>query len=195
MADKKLYEVTVEGQYFTGDKKLRRYVEKFTLVSMDRALSVIKKSLLHPRLAQKYDDYKTYRTHRITETRVLGTAPNQKVLSIPLESMSFEQLSDFAVLRGLMVDPYKYSTIVQAREAVGKAWADEQVRLTVKAEKAEAESEAVELRKLNNIPDEDQAPRIIAEGGNVLPPFEKDDPNGKVGTTSGAGANAMDDLG
>ena len=155
--DQRVYEVTVEGTYYAAGKTIKKYAVKFKLPSLDSALSVILKHLLDNKLRESYEDYMDYRTHDITETRILGESPDEAVLSIPIGRMSFGQLADFCALRSLFVDPYKFSVVDQARGAVQQAWSDKQQQMLDEKERQEKDKEGVDLRKLNDLKEQEVA--------------------------------------
>ena len=158
---KRVYEVTVEGQYYAagreGGRTIKKYVLKFKLPSLDSALSMIVKHLLDNKLRETYEDYVDYRTHDITETRILGDTPDSALLSIPIGKMSFGQLADFCALRSLFVDPYKFSVIDQARGAVSQAWSDKQQAMADEKERLEKDKQGADLRALNDLKEQEVA--------------------------------------
>lgn len=160
-SEKRVYEVTVEGQYYAagreGGRTIRKYVLKFKLPSLDSALSVIIKHMLDNKLRETYEDYVDYRTHDITETRILGETPDTAVLSIPIGKMSFGQLVDFCALRSLFIDPHKFSLIDDARLAVIQAWGDKQQAMADEKERQEKDKQGAELRALNGLAEQEVA--------------------------------------
>ena len=147
---------------------LAYYKVKFVLPSLDSALSTIIKHLLKPKLLSLYPDFTDYRTHELTEVKLVGDSPDASILRIPVEKMSFEQLSDLCVLRVLLCDPYKYSSIMEARVAVAEA-------LRLKNEEAESlarvdeeNAEKNKLLELNQM-DPKEVSRTVDLGVGVAP--------------------------
>lgn len=163
--DQRVYEVTVEGTYYAAGKTIKKYIVRFKLPSLDSALSVILKHLLDNKLRETYDDYMDYRTHDITETKIIGESPDEAVLSIPVGRMSFGQLADFCAIRSLFVDPYKFSVIDEARKAVSQAWADKQQEMADEKIRLEKDKEGADLRKLNDLKEQEVA--TVAPGLKV----------------------------
>lgn len=180
MGAKRIYKITLEGQYMSigdasGSKVIKKYSAEFKLLSMEAALSVIVSKLLDSKLRQTYEGYVTYRTHRIVKVEVEGPKPNADVLSQAIEGMSMAQLTDFCILRELPVDPAKsegkkvktdegtvtVSPLEVARDRVIKAWDNK--RATIRDEaiaKTETDKDD-ELLALNNIEREDAPVKMI----------------------------------
>ncbi len=158
MSDQKRYfKFTVSGQYVAlhdaGAKTLRSYCADFVLPSPEGALSIICKHLLDDTLRKKYSDYIKFRTHAITKTAVVGREPNPSVVNLTIEEMNFEQLSDFCILRNILIDPYKHGAITNAREVISAAYRMQRLAIKEKEEHKDAKvnKEVDELRKLNNL--------------------------------------------
>lgn len=156
--EKRYFKFTVSGQYIAlheaGAKTLKRYTQEFVLPSQEAALSIICKHLLDEKLQKYYSDYIKFRTYTIISTEIIGRSPNRDVLQMGVEEMNREQLSDFCILRGIMIDPYKHGDLAHCREVVAAEWRLK--RLAKKEEEtsknAEVNKEVDELRKLNGLP-------------------------------------------
>lgn len=125
--EKRSFEIVVEGQYTavgeaSGTPTVKFYKARFTLPSQEAALSVVCKHLLAPYLRKNYQDFIRYRTHRLVSITAIGRKPNTDVLQMSLEDMDVGQLSDFCILKGIMIDPYKHSDLVRTRERVAESW-------------------------------------------------------------------------
>lgn len=147
---KDLYEVTVEGQYVTTERKTKKYIHTFVLNRLDRALAVIKKHLLDVKLREKYEDYKTYRTHAISATKRIGRQPDSSVLNMPLSRMTAQQLSDFCLLNALALDPADIPDIKLARERVAIAFEQKLKYEELDIQAEEKRREEKELLMLNS---------------------------------------------
>ena len=153
------YEITVTGQYYgahdtTGTPTVKAYVAKFILPSQEAALSVICKHLLDPYLRKHYADYAKFRSHKITSIIVNGRPPDAKVLQMEFETMGVRDLSDFCILKQIMVDPYKHADLEKCREDVKRIYSERvaQQKADVTSGAAKAKVEADELLKLNDLP-------------------------------------------
>lgn len=170
MADeKKHFEVVVRGQYhamnaMSGTPTLQNYEETFVLPSQEAALSNICKHLLSPRLKKSHADFIRYRTHELISITLRGYKPNPEVLQMDLDEMSLVELSDFCILRQIMIDPFKHGSkdIFAIREMVRKAYVAK--RQTAKdnreSKNAVAENEAETLRKMNDLTSGPNEPKI-----------------------------------
>lgn len=176
--EQKLYDITIEGQYYAkaiggSGVFLKYYRATFVLPSLEGALSQIVKHLLAPKLLRLYPDYTDYRTHEMVEVRLQGEEPDTSILKLPIEKMSFEQLSDFCVLRGLMCDPYKADGILDARKRVADALQLKQEEIEYLARVEEENAEKNSLLKLNDI-DPKANKDIVSMGPGTVPiPVEK----------------------
>lgn len=156
----RLYEFTVEGQYKAaitgGGDCIKNYKLNFTLPSVDGALGEIVIHLLKPKMRVAYPDFIRVRTHKITKCKVIGTPPDAKVLSRPIETMSMQQLMDFCLLSNLYIDPLKYKDLPKAREVVAQALLDRNSSQEIESVEAQKRLHGDELRKLNELPLHDQ---------------------------------------
>lgn len=154
------FKFTVEGQYKAavtgGGDCLKNYKLTFILPSVDSALSQIVIHLLKPKLRKEYPDFIRVRTHKITKCEVVGQAPDKKVLSRPIETMSMEQLSDFCLLSNIYIDPFKLKELSLARETVAQAFRDKTSAQEIETVEAQKIKAGDELRELNELPKEDQ---------------------------------------
>lgn len=177
---KRYFKFTVAGQYIAlhdaGARTLKKYECTFTLPSQEAALSLICKHLLDDTLRKKYPDYIHFRTHSLVSQEVVGRAPNREVLQMGIEDMTIEDLSDFCILRGIMIDPYKHAPVSKARDLILKEWANKRAQSKEKLEAADAaETKEVEaLRQLNALPPEEEALKVnvndqIARAKNSAP--------------------------
>lgn len=170
VGSKKHFEVVVRGQYHamnavSGTPTLKTYKEEFILPSQEAALSNICKHLLTPRLKKVHGDFIRYRTHELVSITLKGYKPNADVLQEDIDDMDLLQLSDFCILRQLMIDPYKHAAkdIGVIREMVKKAYsAKRQMSKDMRESKnAVANNEADTLRKANDLPPESMdGPRV-----------------------------------
>lgn len=153
-----MFNVTVEGQYFSGTKnnKIPRPYgpEIFTVKNMVTALHVIQRQLLDERLRRKYQDYAGWRTCAIISSRPVDEANNPRPLSeVPIKEMSLDQLQRFVVEKELPVNVAKFGSIASARIAVSDAFDDkclvERQQAEEAAKKAAKEKEAKEIHDLN----------------------------------------------
>lgn len=163
IAPKRSFEVVVEGQYIAhGDHSstptVKFYKETFILPSQEAALSKICKHVLAPRLRKVHKDFIRYRTHKLVSITAVGVKPNTEVLQMSLDDMSVAQLSDFCILKGIMIDPYIHSNTTLCRERVAEQW-----RLIRQAKKDAAttnagqdQKEADALLALNDLPKDDE---------------------------------------
>jgi hypothetical protein len=158
--DRKYFEVVVQGQYHalndvSGTPTLKNYKETFILPSQESALSAICKHLLSPRLKKTHADFIRFRTHELVSITLKGYKPNAEVLQLDIDEMSLLELSDFCILRQLMIDPYKHSAkdIFAIREMVKKAYLTKrQAAKDNRESKASVENtEAETLRKANGL--------------------------------------------
>lgn len=163
--EKKHFEVVVRGQYHamnavSGTPTLKTYEEKFILPSQEAALSNICKHLLSPRLKKVHGDFIRYRTHELVSITLKGYRPNPDVLQLDIDDMNVLELSDFCILRQLMIDPYKHAAkdIFVIREMVKKAYTTKrQMNKDMRESKnAIANTEADTLRRVNDLPPESQ---------------------------------------
>lgn len=213
IADKKHFEVVVRGQYHalnsvSGTPTLKNYEEAFILPSQEAALSNICKHLLSPRLKKSHGDFIRFRTHELVSITLKGYKPNPEVLQLDIDEMSLLELSDFCILRQIMIDPYKHAAkdIFAIREMVRKAYTAKRqaAKDNITSKNAIAEQEADTLRRINDLPAEATGTKINLNeqklkapstppvpGGNEradyvepadepLPPPEQDDVNEPV---------------
>lgn len=166
MSEKRYFKFTVEGQYIAlhdaGSKTLKRYSASFTLPSQEAALSIICKHLLDDTLTKKYQDYIKFRTHAVTSMEVVGRSPDREVLSMDPDEMNREQLSDFCILKSLMIDPYKHGDLTHCREVVKAQWRLKRLAQKEKEEHkdAGAQKEVDALRELNDLGPEEQGIKV-----------------------------------
>ena len=159
-----MFNVTVEGQYFSGTKnnKIPRPYgpEVFTVKNMVNALHVVQRQLLDERLRRKYRDYAGWRTCAIISSKPAGEAgeageaDNARPISqIPIKEMSLDQLQRFVVEKELPVNVAKFGSVASARIAVSDAFDDkclvERQQAEEAAKKAAKEKEAKEIQDLN----------------------------------------------
>ena len=205
----KHFEVVVRGQYHalnsvSGTPTLKNYEEVFILPSQEAALSNICKHLLSPRLKKTHSDFIRFRTHELVSISLKGYKPNPEVLQLDIDEMNLLELSDFCILRQLMIDPYKHGAkdIFAIREIVKKAYTAKRqmIKDNRDSKQAVAQEEADTLRKINDLPAESTETKInlneqrlnkptapVAQSGPVetpvepsdepLPPVEQDDVN------------------
>lgn len=180
--EKRSFEVVVEGQYYalhdSVSTVVKKYQAKFVLPSQEAALSNICKHLLKPYLEKNYPDFIRFRTHQLVSITAHGRKPDPEVLQMGIDEMNIAQLSDFCILRQIMIDPYKHSDLPLCRERVMEAWRVKRRDLQDRQEgKAAVEDKEInELRALNNLPpltdgilinhNEQKANRIV---GAVVP--------------------------
>lgn len=166
---KKYFEVVVSGQYHalsvvSGTPTLKTYRETFVLPSQEAALSNICKHLLSPRLKKVHADFIRYRTHKLESITLKGYTPNVDVLQLDIDEMNISELSDFCILRQLMIDPYKHGVkdIFQIRELVRKSYQTKRqaAKDMVDSKIGIANAEAETLRKANDLPPEDTETKI-----------------------------------
>lgn len=167
--ERKHFEVIVRGQYHamnavSGTPTLKTYEEKFILPSQEAALSNICKHLLSPRLKKSHGDFIRYRTHELVSITLKGYKPDPEVLGLDIDDMNLLELSDFCILRQLMIDPYKHAAkdIFQIREMVKKDYTTKRqmIKDMAASKSAVANSEADTLRKANDIEPETQGIKI-----------------------------------
>lgn len=158
---KRSFEIVVEGQYsaigdITGTPTIKHYLAKFVLPSQEAALSVICKHLLAPYLRKTHRDFIRYRTHKLVSITAIGRKPDTEVLQMSIEDMSVGQLSDFCILKGIMIDPYKHQDVVVTRERIAEAWRlQRQVRKEADNSKAGDQQKEVDaLLNANDLPKE-----------------------------------------
>ncbi len=165
----KSFEVTVRGQYQafsegSGVPGLKNYEETFNLPSQEAALSTICKHLLAPRLRKKYADFIRFRTHEMVGIRLVGYTPNPAVLQMGIDEMNLSELSDFCILRQIMLDPTKHADkdIFTIRAMVQKIYSEKRQaikeRETTKQGDAAKETDA--LRRANDLPPVSSDPLI-----------------------------------
>lgn len=161
MSQTKSFEITVRGQYqalseHSGIPTLKGYEETFMLPSQEAALSNICKHLLSPRLKKKHSDFIRYRTHDLVGIKLIGYTPNRDVLQMGIDEMNLSELSDFCILRQIMIDPYKHGAkdIFAIRQMVQKAYTEKRLaeKEIATSKEGAAAKEADALRKLNDLP-------------------------------------------
>jgi hypothetical protein len=155
MAEKKYFKCVVEGQYHAlhenaGTPTLRKYSAEFTLPSQEAALSVICKHLLTPYLEKKYPDFIRFRTHELKSITLVGYTPDPSVLQIGIDEMSVKELSDFCILRQILIDPYKYPDLERTKEIVAEMWRTKRQEKTDE-KVTEAEDAINDLLSLNEL--------------------------------------------
>lgn len=165
--EKRSFEIVVEGQYLatgdvTGTPTIKYYTASFKLPSQEAALSVICKHLLAPYLRKKHRDYIRYRTHKLISITAIGRKPNTDVLQMSLEDMTVEQLSDFCILKGIMIDPYKHADLVHTRERVAEAWRvlRNNKKLLDTSKEGAAQKEVDALLAANELPPEEEIVKV-----------------------------------
>ena len=174
------YEITVQGQYYgvhdaTGSPTIKSYVAKFILPSQEAALSAICKYLLDPYLRKHYADYAKFRSHRITSVIVNGRPPDPAVLQMAFDDMGVRDLSDFCILKQIMIDPYKHKDLEACRIEVKRVW-EARVSQMKADEKSGAAKEKVEvdaLLKMNELPKSGDAPEININEQKIFKAAEK----------------------
>lgn len=160
--NKRYFEVVVRGQYHSISEHsttpvLKNYEAKFILPSQEAALSVICKHLLAPYLRKKYPDFVRFRTYKLVSIVANGRAPNTNVLQMSIDEMNIEQLSDFCILKQILIDPYKHSDLNLIKEKIAEEWRVKRQTFKDEANTVEDKSrkEADMLLELNNLPKED----------------------------------------
>lgn len=157
---KKSFEVTIRGQYqalgeHSGVPTMRNYEETFILPSQEAALSNICKHLLSPRLKKRHSDFIRYRTHELINIKLIGYTPDTSVLQMGIDDMNLSQLSDFCILRQIMIDPFKHGAkdIFAIRTMVQKEYTDKRLaqKEATTSKEGIAAREADALRKLNDL--------------------------------------------
>lgn len=157
----KSFEVTVRGQYqalgdHTGIPTLRNYEEVFVLPSQEAALSNICKHLLSPRLKKRHSDFIRFRTHELAGIKLVGYTPNKDVLQMGIDEMNLSELSDFCILRQIMIDPFKHGSkdIFAIRALVQQEYTEKRLAQKEKQTSKEgiAAKEADALRAANDLP-------------------------------------------
>lgn len=164
---KRSFEITVEGQYsaigeVSNAPTVKHYKATFVLPSQEAALSAVCKHLLSPYLRKNYRDYIRFRTHKLVSITAIGRKPNTDVLQMALEDMSVAQLSDFCILKGIMIDPYKHQDITRTRERVSEAW---RLQRSIKKEAdtslaGQEQKEIDALLAANALPKEDETVKV-----------------------------------
>jgi len=150
-----MYEVTVEGEYIAmqagGVAKAIPYVEEFILPSMDMALSNIQNKLINPRLKQKYENVKSFRTCKISNQKL--SSKSKISAKTPVAKMSLAQLEEYTVEKNLLehVDVNNFGTIDDARKAVQDVEDNIELYEQKQAEKRVKEQEDDNLLALNDI--------------------------------------------
>ena len=164
--EQRLFEITVAGQYYganetTGVATTKNYTARFTLPSQEAALSIICKHLLTPYLKKNYPDFARFRTHKIVSIIVKGRQPSKGVLQMAFEDMTVAELSDFCILRQILIDPSKHSNLDKVREEVRKIWENRiaQQKQDQKTGKAKENIEVADLLALNKL-EADENPEI-----------------------------------
>lgn len=155
------FECVVTGQYHSLGTHgtvptLKTYTAKFILPSQEAALSVICKHLLNPYLRKHYPDFIRFRTHELVSITVHGRKPDPAVLQMGIEEMNIEELSDFCILRQIMIDPYKHSDLAQVKELIQERWREKRLAQKDMNESKDRAAKADEdfLRELNQLPKE-----------------------------------------
>lgn len=116
-----IYEVTVEGKYYSNEAGRKAEKPYKVTVKMDEQakhrgfLSVARNEILPRLLAKKYPDYKRFRTHTVTEVKNItkgGTAVNE------LNFMNRNQIVAFITQRQLPIEYDLYPQIEDLRQAL-----------------------------------------------------------------------------
>lgn len=165
--EKRHFIVAVEGQYIalgeaSGVPTVKNYRMEFNLPSQEAALSVICKHLLAPALRKKYSDFIRYRTHKLVSINAIGRKPDTGVLQMGIDEMSIDQLSDFCILRNILIDPYRHTDLPLTREKVAEAWrAQRQSRQEAQASGATKEQKDIDsLLAANKLEKEGETPQV-----------------------------------
>lgn len=169
MSQAKSFEVTVRGQYqalgeHSGIPTLKGYEEVFILPSQEAALSNICKHLLSPRLKKRHSDFIRYRTHELVGIKLVGYIPNRDVLQMSIDDMNLSELSDFCILRQIMIDPFKHGSkdIFAIRQMIQKAYNEKRLaqKELVSSKEGADVKEADALRAMNNLEPTSKDPLI-----------------------------------
>jgi len=167
MANKRIYRITVEGDYYSaaagGGNVLRLYKLDFLLPSLDSMLSVIKSKLLLSKLRNTYSDARAYHTHTITAITLKDGQVDPSVKSLPITSLTLVQLDDFCILNHVPVDVYKSGSLAQARVDVGKVYGELRSRVAATQEERDRETQENDLRKLNDLPEKQHGVEVSKE--------------------------------
>ena len=168
MEEGRAFRVTVAGQYYgvsevTGTAAIKNYTATFILPSQEAALSVICKHLLPPYLKRNYPDYARFRTHKIVSLECINHTPDRKVLQMAFEDMDVSDLSDFCILRQILIDPYKHSNLEKIREEIKKIWENKVAtqKQDKKTGKDKEQKEVADLLALNKL-QADEHPEMSA---------------------------------
>lgn len=174
---KRHFECTVQGQYqsistHSTQPTLRNYTASFILPSPEAALSIICRHLLAPYLRKNYPDFVRVRTHKLVSMVAHGRTPDTSVLQMSIEDMNISQLSDFCILKQILIDPYKHADFQKVKELVINEWNTK--RLVAKEEAKTVEDknkkEAEALLALNGLPVDDAPLSIQIAPNNAKQP-------------------------
>lgn len=180
--EKRQFEIEIEGQYaatgnVTGTPVVKSYKAKFILPSQEAALSVVCKHLLAPYLRKNYPDFIRYRTHKLVSITAIGRKPNTDVLQMGIDDMTIGQLSDFCILKGIMIDPYKHTDLVLVKEQIAGIY--QQQRQNKKEIDTSAagidQKEIDDLLGVNDLEKEDETVKINLKERQLIQPFKPDE--------------------
>jgi hypothetical protein len=169
------FEIEVRGQYYaahtaTGVATIKQYTANFVLPSQEAALSIICKYLLDPYLRTHYEDYAKFRTHKITNVKVNGRAPNGAVLQMAFADMGIADLADFCILKHIFIDPYQHKDLEKVRGDIQQIWESRIAQQKadsnsgVKREKEMADA----LLKMNKLPLSGAYPEINVNEQKIM---------------------------
>lgn len=180
--EKRKFLITVEGQYYgvhdlTGVANVKKYTAKFILPSLEAALSVICKYLLDPYLKKHYPDYAKFRSHKITSVSTEGRLPDATVLQMAFEDMGVADLSDFCILKQIMIDPYVHKDLEACRQEVKTIYqsrADQQ-RADKESKRDVEKNEVDKLLAMNQLPPQEEGATISVNQQRIMSAGKKID--------------------
>jgi len=116
-----VFEVTIEGQYYTADKQNKSIKDYKVVVLMDEQakqhgfLGVARGHILPRALKQQYPDYKRFRTHTITHVKNISN-PNKPIRDLSL--MNRDQIISYIKQKQLPIKFNLYPEVADLRQAI-----------------------------------------------------------------------------
>lgn len=168
MAEKKLYKVRVEGEYYAfsaGQKAVKPYELEFMADAHMKKMGVLscfrnalsqsqgsqKDSVILKAMRAKYPDYRRFRTHEVTE--VVDVTANGKPVE-ELSLMNRHQIVAYINRKGLPIEPDLYTSVSDLRQAMRsyrEAFESNRVEEFVKKQDRRAKAEGPRIQAANSL--------------------------------------------
>ena len=160
-----------------GKNGAKNYTASFILPSQEAALSIICKHLLPAYLKKHYVDYARFRTHKIVSLESVNYTPDKSVLQMAFDDMSVKDLSDFCILRQILIDPYRHSNLEKVREEIRRIWENKvaQSKHDRKSGKEKEDKEVDDLLAMNKLK-HDSNPEISVGAQTIAANLKKGNP-------------------